>query len=460
MPVLKNVISSKQRIKRFITGTPEMIRQTEEIYRAVLGFYLNVIHDNLDKLPEWDRNSGTRALEKLTVRTEPRTNRKTGEKFGGNPNPPYPIDTVWPKFPAYLRRAIIAKAIGMAQSWYSNYRRWLRKKERMQARNERRVAEGKKPIPFDEHPPKYPTAGNVGMTFYKGDFKNLSLKTNTIQLKVWDGYDWRFITVEVESTSHSRKLHLDDSWEMTVPSIYEKEGIFCLVTAFEKKSNVIKFADYYLSKNPKVLAVDLNLGRRNRAVCALVGKGGTVHKVRHVSLAACNTTDVHRLLGLIARDVSGLGIVPKGHRPCKRLWRKVRAVNDNYAHHLSKQLVDLAVEWGARVIVFENLKRFRPDRDKHGSARMRRRIGYWLHRRVIKYTAYKAKVRGILIALVSPENTSNRCSLCGSLETVRNGNVLKCRNCSIVHNSHINAAINTGTAWFIREEKRLQQKTA
>ncbi len=297
MPVLKNVISSKQRIKRFITGTPEMIRQTEEIYRAVLGFYLNVIHDNLDKLPEWDRNSGTRALEKLTVRTEPRTNRKTGEKFGGNPNPPYPIDTVWPKFPAYLRRAIIAKAIGMAQSWYSNYRRWLRKKERMQARNERRVAEGKKPIPFDEHPPKYPTAGNVGMTFYKGDFKNLSLKTNTIQLKVWDGYDWRFITVEVEPTSHSRKLHLDDSWEMTVPSIYEKEGIFCLVTAFEKKSNVIKFADYYLSKNPKVLAVDLNLGRRNRAVCALVGKGGTVHKVRHVSLAACNTTDVHRCWG-------------------------------------------------------------------------------------------------------------------------------------------------------------------
>ncbi|CAB3395953.1 protein of unknown function [Kyrpidia spormannii] len=64
---------------------------------------------------------------------------------------------------------------------------------------------------------------------YKGDFKNRSLKTNTIQLKVWDGGDWRFITVEVEPTSHSRKLHLDDSWEMTVPTIYEKEGIFYLV---------------------------------------------------------------------------------------------------------------------------------------------------------------------------------------------------------------------------------------
>ncbi|NSW82765.1 MAG: IS200/IS605 family element transposase accessory protein TnpB [Syntrophothermus sp.] len=460
MPVLKNVISSRQRIKRFITGTPEMIRQTEEIYRAVLGFYLNVIHDNLDKLPEWDRNSGTRALEKLTVRTEPRTNRKTGEKFGGNPNPLYPIDTVCPKFPAYLRRAIIAKAIGMAKSWYSNYQRWLRKKERMKARNERRVAEGKKPISFDERPPKYPAAGNVDITFYKGDFKNLSLKTNTIQLKVWDGSDWRFITVEVKPTSHSRKLHLDDSWEMTVPSIYEKEGIFYLVTAFEKKTNVIKFADYYLSKNPKVLAVDLNLGRKNRAVCALVGKDGTVHKVRHIGLAACNTTDVHHLLGLIARNVSGLGIVPKGHRPCKKLWRKVHAANDNYAHHLSKRLVDLAVEWGAGVIVFENLKRFRPDRNKHGSARMRQKVGYWLHRRVIKYTMYKAKARGILVALVPPRDTSNRCSLCGSLETVRNGSVLKCKNCDTLHNSHINAAINIGRAWFIREEKRLRQKIA
>lgn len=460
MPVLKNIISSKQRIRRFITGSPEMVRQTEEIYRAVFGFYLDVIHDNLDKLPEWDRNSGTRALEKLTVRTEPRMNRKTGKPYGGNPNPPYPIDAVWPKFPAYLRRAIIAKAIGMAKNWHSNYQRWLRKKERIQDRNERRVAEGKKTIPFDEHPPKYPAAGNVGITFYKGDFKHLSLKTNTIQLKVWDGRDWRFITVEVEPTSHWRKLHLDDSWEMTVPTVYEKEGIFYLVTAFEKKSNVMKFADYYRSKNPKVLAVDLNLGRKNRAVCALVGKDGTVHKVRHIGLAACNTTDVHHLLGLIARNMSNLGIVPKGHRPCKKLWRKVHAANDNYAHHLSKRLVDLAVEWGTRVIVFENLKHFRTDRNKHGSARMRQRIGYWLHRRVMKYTTYKAKVQGILVALISPKDTSNRCSLCGSLDTSRVDNLLTCRNCDTVHNSHVNAAINIGMTWFIREEKRLQQKTA
>lgn len=460
MPVLKNIISSKQRILKFIIGTPEMVRQTEEIYRTVLEFYLNVIHDNLDKLPEWDRNTGTKALEKLTVKTEPRTNKKTGKKFGGNPNPPYPIDSVWPKFPAYLRRAIIAKAIGMAKSWYSNYQRWLRKKERIKARNERRIAESKKPIPFDEHPPKYPTAGNVGITFYKGDFKNLSLVNNTIQLKVWDGHDWRFITVEVEPTSHSRKYHNDDEWEMTVPTIYEKDGTFYLVTSFEKKSNVIKFSDYYLSKNPKVMAVDLNLGRRNRAVCALIGKDGTVHKVKHISLAACNTTDVHHLLGLIARDVSGLGIIPKGHRPCKKLWRKVRAVNDNYAHHLSKHLVDLAVEWGVKVIAFENLKRFRPDKEKHGSARMRQRIGYWLHRRVIRYTTYKAKARGVLVALIPPKDTSNRCSLCGSVETVRDGNILKCKNCDTLHNSHINAAINIGMAWFVREEKRLRHSAA
>lgn len=266
--------------------------------------------------------------------------------------------------------------------------------------------------------------------------------------------------MEVEPTSHSKKLHLDDAWEMTVPSIYEKEGVFYLVTAFEKKTNVIKFADYYLSKNPKVLSVDLNLGHKNRAVCALVGRNGTVHKVKHISLAACDTTDVHHLLGLIARDVSGLGIIPKGHHPCKKLWRKVNAANDNYAHHLSKQLVNLAVEWSAKVIVFENLKHFRPDKEKHGSARIRQRIAFWLHRRVIKYTTYKAKARGILIALVSPKNTSNRCSLCGFLETVRNGSILNCKNCGTVHNSHINAAINVGMVWFIREEKRLNQKSA
>ncbi|HUW63565.1 MAG TPA: hypothetical protein VMW83_02530 [Spirochaetia bacterium] len=33
-----------------------MMRQTEEIYRDILGFYLNVIHDCLDELPNWNRN--------------------------------------------------------------------------------------------------------------------------------------------------------------------------------------------------------------------------------------------------------------------------------------------------------------------------------------------------------------------------------------------------------------------
>lgn len=135
-------------------------------------------------------------------------------------------------------------------------------------------------------------------------------------------------------------------------------------------------------------------------------------------------------------------------------------MNDNYAHHLSKHLVDLAVEWGVKVIAFENLKHFRPDKEKHGSARMRQRIGYWLHRRVIKYTTYKAKAQGILIALIPPKDTSSRCSLCGSLNTSRDGNILKCKDCSTVHNSHINAAINIGVVWFIREEKRLQEEVA
>jgi transposase len=74
---------------------------------------------------------------------------------------------------------------------------------------------------------------------------------------------------------------------------------------------------------------------------------------------------------------------------------------------------------------------------------------------VITYTTYKAKARGVLVALISPKDTSNRCSLCGSLDTTRDGNILRCSNCGTVHSSHVNAAINIGTAWFVREEKRL-----
>lgn len=342
----------------------------------------------------------------------------------------------------------------MVQSWHTNYQKWHARKEKVLRKNKDRVSKGKNPITFNEHPPRYPTAGKVGITYYKGEFKDISFHTNTISLKVWDGSDWVFITVEIDGTTHASKLHNDKTWQIKVPTIYEKEGIFYLTISFEKKSNVVKFKDHYQQPSPWVLSIDLNMGKNNRAVCSLIDKQGTVHKVKHIGLDKCNTTDVHRLLGLIAREVSKLKLIPKGHRPCKKLWRKVNAVNDNYAHHLSKRIVDMAKEWEVKVIVFENLNRFRPDRTRKGSRRMRQKLAYWLHRRVIRYATYKSKPEGILIALIPPKNTSRRCSICGSLETVRNGESLHCTGCDTRHNSHINASINVGLAWFVREEKR------
>ena len=96
---------------------------------------------------------------------------------------------------------------------------------------------------------------------------------------------------------------------MTVPTVYEKEGIFYLVTAFEKKSNVMKFADYYRSKNPKIL-----LGRKNRAVCALVGKDGTVQDAAEDRLlAAPESQEVHRVQSKSTGN-SGCSYLSEGHQ--------------------------------------------------------------------------------------------------------------------------------------------------
>lgn len=97
-----------------------------------------------------------------------------------------------------------------------------------------------------------------------------------------------------------------------------------------------------------------------------------------------------------------------------RLFRYIRALNEDTAHRVSRRIVEFAQAHGATIIVFEHLGHFRPQKGRY-STRGNENRSYWLRGRIFRYTRYKAWVEGIITCRVNPRDTSRRCAGCGAL---------------------------------------------
>ena len=94
------------------------------------------------------------------------------------------------------------------------------------------------------------------------------------------------------------------------------------------------------------------------------------------------------------------------------LWTKIRNLDEDTAHRVSRRIVAFAQGNGATIIVFEHLGRFRPERGKY-SRRANEKRSYWLRGRVFEYTRYKAWEQGLVTSRVNPRGTSRECADCG-----------------------------------------------
>jgi putative transposase len=111
------------------------------------------------------------------------------------------------------------------------------------------------------------------------------------------------------------------------------------------------------------------------------------------------------------------GVIAEGEQDNVALWAKVRHLDDDTAHRLSRRIVDFAQAAGAAILVFEHLGTFRPERGKY-SRRANAKRSYWLRGKMIHFARYKAWNAGILTCRVNPKNTSRHCARCGA-EVVR-----------------------------------------
>jgi len=185
--------------------------------------------------------------------------------------------------------------------------------------------------------------------------------------------------------------------------------------------------------------VGVDLGLRNNAVITLLYNG----KITYVEFLKYRKL-MHKIRMLWHRIDELKSMLPKGQRTSKRiqrLWRKIKRINNWIAHDVSKKIVEIAEENNA-MIAMENLKGLYPVKGKN-SRKNNRRIGNWVRGKIVKYTIYKARWKGIRVRLVSPKNTSKTCHLCGS-QGLRAGANFFCEHCKRTYNADFNASVNIG----------------
>jgi IS605 OrfB family transposase len=306
----------------------------------------------------------------------------------------------------------------------------------------------------------------------------------TIVLKLWDAEakTWRWVKVALFG-----KMALSAEWELGSPQAVKhgKKGDWQLHTPAQKKvvspgkiEKQIKAAksEQRTESNanaakgePKaklglrLCSVDLNIND-GLAACTILTADDKVVASRFIR--GGNELQHRRklLLGRITRKRSQTkGIIPQGTQDNKQLWDKVRNLDDNAAHLVSRRIVEFAVQYSATILVFEHLGNFKPQKSKYSKCGNEKR-SYWLRGRIFHYAKYKAWAEGVITSRVSPRDTSRECCRCHALPVVRYNQkkseislgytpgapLFKCPVCLLMGNADHNATRNIGQRLLAR----------
>ncbi|HRQ42682.1 MAG TPA: transposase [Chloroflexota bacterium] len=118
----------------------------------------------------------------------------------------------------------------------------------------------------------------------------------------------------------------------------------------------------------------------------------------------------------------------------------------NINHQVSRQIVDLAVEYPHPLIALENLDGIA--HEVKGVKQFRQMIGSWAFKQLTDMIVYKAARKGIDVIFVDPKNTSKTCHRCGHCARGNrvNQHLFRCQKCGLETNADRNAAHNIAAA--------------
>lgn len=388
-------------------GGYKAIKRTIVIFNDAINYLITPIQENYDDIAELESSlRKMNYLEKLVHNT--RNNKAI-----------YNFDDKFYKFPSYLRRSAITKAIGIVSSYMLQIENWKA--------NDCKGAM-----------PKLDKGNHLMPCFYKDNmFDHQNDKT---YIKVYSNNDWVWQEIRL---NHSDLKYIEnkaplDLW--SAPVLEKKYGHYEL--RFTREFQV-ELSDKEISKQ-KVCAVDL--GVTNDAIVSVLDVHGTVLSRKFINCGKEKDSVTNALNRVSSFQKE------HGSHDTKRLWNIAKRRNLNLAHLIAHKIVDYAKENYCDVIVFEHLD---TKGKKKGSKKQK--LSMWKHQDIQNTAERLAHSYGMCIARVCAWNTS-KLAYDGSGVVLRGKkvsedipyDVCKFQN-GKTYNCDLSASYNIGARYFIKE---------
>ena len=386
-----------------LTGDSKALENSIRIYRDALHFVIPIVNTHWDEVTDFEySNQRMMYVEKLVHSTSKSQAR-------------YNFDEEFPKFPSYLRRAVLNLALGIVSSYRSNLVNW-----------------GKDP---KGQAPQLSFTHYAYPAYYKKDlFKNFDPIRQTIELKVFKNGDWVFETYQLKTSDCTYYQNHLTGKKQNVPIIQKKGRRFYATFSYEEDVPLVPEESIR-----KICAVDLGLG--TDATCSIMDQDGTVYARKFISFSEEHDR-LHTQLGRIKRNQK------RGSHHNKRLWRSVAGISQDIADKTVQAILDFGNEHGVDVFVLEYL-------DFKGK-NIVKRAHFWRYKRIYKVLEQRAHQYGLRIARVNARNTS-RLAFDGSGWSKRGREITPETPYALmefsngkIYNADLNASYNIGARYFIR----------
>ena len=402
---MKVYSSYKVKIKHY----NNIFKQTVELYRNAVSFFINVCDKEWDILEPLKNLERKGKIEKLTIQTKK------------NQNPKYDFNERFYKMPVYFRRSAINTAIGCYSSYYSNLKNW-----------EANPIDKKPTLQLDR---------NVMPTFYKGN-TYIRTDSNTARIKIFHKNDWVWLDVELNNQDVKYIQKHCQFKKECVPTLNKQGKCWYLVFPYEDNVKLQKVD----IQDQLICAVDLGLN--NNATCSIMQSNGTVVGRKFINLAT-EKDHLYKALNRLKKAQQN------GARKCPTLWKHVNDLNTDISRKTAKGIIDFAVLYNVDVIVFEYL-----DTQGKKKGKGKQKLALWRKQEIQRLVEHKAHILGIRISRICAWNTS-RLAFDGSGKVERgtyiqngkekyNYSICTFQNGKQYH-CDLNATYNIGARYFIRE---------
>ena len=395
-----------------LTGDLTALEHSIVIYREALHFVIPIVEELWDEMSNFgttkQRMSYVERLIHSTIENDAR----------------YNFDEEFPKFPSYLRRAVLNRSIGIVSSYRSILENWEEKRINPEGDNEKVPQRPRLGTRHFDYPAYY----------RKNLFRNFDPVKQTIELKVYKNNDWVFETYKLKTSDCTYYQKNLANKKQNVPIIKKKGRRFYASFSYEEETTLVPEKSIN-----KICAIDL--GMNNDATCSIMDKDGTVYARKFISFSKEHDR-LHTQLGRIKRNQE------RGSRHNKTLWRKVAGLSQDIADKTARAILDFGIENGVDVFVLEYL-------DFKGKNTVKR-AHFWRYKRIYKVLTHKAHQHGLRVARVNARNTS-RLAFDGSGWSKRGREIAPNTPHSLMqfpngkmYNADLNASYNIGARYFIR----------